>query len=106
MWMMSYLFAKNGEFRLSNFAFILDLSPTSGIRVYYLPPYSPDLNPIEEAFSYVKSVLRRNGDSFRRAVNGKNRHAVFYELHCALASITPQKAQGWMGHSGYLCTEI
>jgi len=34
----------------------------AGLLVYYLPPYSPDLNPIEEAFSKVKSVLKTNVD--------------------------------------------
>jgi len=61
--------------------------------LYYLPLYLPDLNPIEEAFSYVKSVLRQHGDSFRRAVESKNQYAVFFELHSALARITPDKAQ-------------
>ena len=31
----------------------------SGILVLFLPPYSPDLNPIDEAFSYVKSYLKK-----------------------------------------------
>ena len=77
----------------------------SGVRLYYLPPYSPDYNPIEEAFSYIKSVIQWNGAEFRLAVDKKNLHGVHYLLHNALATITPEKAQGWMGHSGYLCTE-
>lgn len=35
-----------------------------GVRLIYLPPYSPDLNPIEEAFSYVKAHIRRHGQEF------------------------------------------
>lgn len=37
----------------------LDLFHQAGILVLFLPPYSPDLNPMEEAFSYVKSYLRK-----------------------------------------------
>ena len=37
---------------------ILKLAENMGLLIYYLPPYSPDLNPIEEAFSKVKSVLK------------------------------------------------
>jgi transposase len=32
---------------------------TSGAKLFYLPPYSPDLNPIERAFSKLKSLLRK-----------------------------------------------
>jgi len=37
---------------------ILDLVSSVGAILIYLPPYSPDLNPIEEAFSYVKAYLK------------------------------------------------
>ena len=73
-----------------------------GIRLYYLPPYSPDYNPIEEAFSYVKTVIRRKGDEVRAAVEAKNDHAHFFFLHKVLAMITPDMVEGWMGHSGYV----
>lgn len=43
---------------------ILELADRFGIRIEYLPPYSPDLNPIEEAFSQVKAFIRRNNDIF------------------------------------------
>jgi len=78
----------------------------SGIRVYYLPPYSPDLNPIEEAFAYVKSVIRRDGDDFRLAVDTKDENAVHFFLHAVLATITAEMAMGWMGHSGYLSVPV
>ena len=77
----------------------------SGVRLYYLPPYSPDYNPIEESFSFVKSVLLRNGAEFRAAVDAKDMDMAHFLLHNILAMITPEKAQQWMGHSGYLCTE-
>jgi DDE superfamily endonuclease len=75
---------------------------TSGVKVYYLPPYSPDFNPIEEAFSYIKSYLRRHGTVFRNAIDRKDKHDVLLFLHEAMASITPTHAQGWMAHSRYL----
>jgi len=40
------------------------LTISSGVRVEYLPPYSPDLNPIEEAFSKIKHFLRRHQDYY------------------------------------------
>ena len=72
--------------------------------MYYLPPYSPDYNPIEESFSFVKAILRRNGSDFRAAVEAKDFDMARFLLHNILAMITPEKAQAWMGHSGYLST--
>ena len=37
---------------------VTDLIQQTGALIYWLPPYSPDLNPIEEAFSKVKAVMR------------------------------------------------
>jgi hypothetical protein len=81
------------------------LNDLSGVRLYYLPPYSPDLNPIEEAFSYVKGVLCRNGAIFRAAIDSKSFPEVMGLLQEVLTTITPTKAQGWMAHSGYLSGE-
>jgi len=39
---------------------VVDLFRSAGIMVMLLPPYSPDLNPAEEAFSYVKTYLRKH----------------------------------------------
>ena len=57
------------------------------------PPYSPDFNPIEEAFSKVKQALRRAGartDADLRAATWS-----------AFATITPADAAGWFTHCGY-----
>lgn len=75
------------------------------VRLYYLPPYSPDLNPIEESFSYIKGVIARHGAMFRAAAESKDITKVHYFLHSALATITPEKAQAWMAHSGYISVE-
>lgn len=64
-----------------------------GAQVRFLPPYSPDFNPIEEAFSKVKQALRRaeprTDDALRDATWN------------AFDSITPHDAAGWFGHGGY-----
>jgi transposase len=72
-----------------------------GVRLRYLPPYSPDLNPIEEAFGYIKSYLRRHGDTFRAVLHSDNQIAIYAQLYAALGTITAEKARGWMHHSGY-----
>jgi hypothetical protein len=74
----------------------------SGVRLYYLPPYSPDFNPIEEAFSYLKAHLRRHGSEFRTAVDSKDEGGILLFFHSALATITPKHCEGWMTHSRYL----
>jgi len=46
---------------------LLDMCEAAGVRLEYLPPYSPDFNPIEEAFAEMKAWMKRNytlADSF------------------------------------------
>lgn len=64
-----------------------------GARVMYLPPYSPDLNPIEMAISKIKTLLRKLA---RRTVEG-----LFAAIPQALASITSEDAINYMLHCGY-----
>lgn len=65
----------------------------TGARFLPLPTYSPDFNPIEEAFSKVKQFLRRaqarTDDDLRAAT------------WAAFATITPADAAGWFTHCGY-----
>jgi hypothetical protein len=68
-----------------------------GVRVVYLPPYSPDFNPIEEAFSKIKAFIRRNNDIF--AVSQGD--AIFFDLYEALDIVTELDAIGYFMHSGY-----
>jgi len=65
-----------------------------GAHLWYLPPYSPDLNPIEEAFSKVKAFLRSAGP---RTLED---HST--AIWAALRTITLQDAAGWFTHSRYL----
>ncbi|THV05786.1 hypothetical protein K435DRAFT_646737, partial [Dendrothele bispora CBS 962.96] len=57
----------------------------------YLPPYSPDLNPIEQAFSAVKAFLRRHMHDFSLSI-----------IHNACHRITANKAWGFFRASGYV----
>ncbi|KIO18220.1 hypothetical protein M407DRAFT_51997, partial [Tulasnella calospora MUT 4182] len=71
------------------------------IRLEYLPPYSPDFNPIEEAFSCIKSWIRRNDDWIRFHME-KGEGSAVQALTCAtLSAVTPVKAEGWFTHAGY-----
>lgn len=75
----------------------LPTAPT-GVRVEYLPPYSPDLNPIEEAFSKVKAFIRRNNDIFL----AERGDGIIYDMSEALSVVTPLDAMGYFIHAGYL----
>lgn len=64
-----------------------------GCELHYLPPYSPDLNPIEQAFAKLKASLRRAGArTFEVLVEAMGR---------ALDEITNRDASGFFGHCGY-----
>ncbi|KAF9470296.1 hypothetical protein BDN70DRAFT_766388, partial [Pholiota conissans] len=64
--------------------------------ILYLPAYSPDLNPIEESFSTLKAYLRRHGFVIRQEQDAIN------ALLEACGCITPQMAEGWFRHAGYI----
>jgi transposase len=65
----------------------------AGLSHRYLPPYSPDMNPIEQAWSKLKTRLR--------AVGARSREALDAALGPALATITAQDARGWFRLAGY-----
>ena len=64
-----------------------------GADLVFLPSYSPDLNPIEEAFSKVKQLVRKAG--------ARTREALVEAIARALAAVTPEEAAGWFAHAGY-----
>ena len=68
----------------------------AGAKVLYLPPYSPDLNPIENMFSKVKQHLR--------AVGTRTLEAMYDAIGSALQSVTPEDCRGYFGHCGYAAT--
>jgi transposase len=72
---------------------IRELIEARRANLLFLPSYSPDLNPIEEAFSKVKALVRKEG--------ARVREALVEAIGRALASVTPEDAAGWFAHAGY-----
>ncbi len=64
-----------------------------GCQLVFLPAYSPDLSPIEEAFSKLKAYLRR--------VEARTHDALFEAIADALLTVTAADARGWFTHCGY-----
>jgi transposase len=73
-----------------------------GMRCEFLPPYSPDYNPIELAFSYMKYNLRRNGNYVRLAMTEMSDENILICLFQALYSITPDHSRSWYHYCGYI----
>lgn len=65
----------------------------AGARLLYLPPYSPDLSPIEPCWSKLKTVLR--------TAKARTREALEQAITQALATITVSDACNWFHHCGY-----
>ena len=72
---------------------VAELVERAGCRLVYLPAYSPDLNPIEESFSKVKTLLRAAGARTHRTLDRA--------LAAALDAVTPADAVGYYAHAGY-----
>ena len=65
----------------------------AGARVVYLPPYSPDLSPIEPCWAKLKTALR--------TAQARTREALEHAIAQALATITVTDAHSWFHHCGY-----
>lgn len=63
----------------------------------FLPPYSPDLNPIEKMWSKVKAFLR--------GAKARTQDELYDRIGAALETITPQDAQGWFQSCGYTAAQ-
>ncbi len=72
---------------------VKELIEGAGAEALFLPPYSPDFSPIEEAFSKVKGILRR--------VGARTREALMEATGQALDAVSRRDAAGWFGHCGY-----
>jgi transposase len=73
-----------------------------GVKLFYLPAYSPDFNPIEEMFSYIKSYIRRHGNQLRAAMESGDKAEPFLFLYLAVSTVTANHAQGWFHDCGYM----
>ena len=62
-------------------------------QLLFLPPYSPDFTPIEQAFSKIKAILRRIG--------ARTKEALWEAMQVAVEAITPEDAIAWFAHAGY-----
>jgi transposase len=60
----------------------------------YLPPYSPDLNPIEQAFAKLKALLRK--------LAARTVHALWDALGDILVRFTPQECVNYLANTGYV----
>ena len=74
-------------------SWVRELIEGRGCELMYLPPYSPDLNPIEEAFAKLKALLRRAG--------ARTHEALIEAMGRALGAVTASDARGFFEHRGY-----
>ena len=72
---------------------VRELIEARGCGLLFLPPYSPDYNPIEEAFSKIKGLLRK--------AQARTREAVIEAMGAAISAVTAQDARGFFEHCGY-----
>lgn len=73
---------------------------TRGIKLVYLPAYSPDFNPIEEGFSALKAWIRRRGPAVRKVLQ-KKKGARRMLKEAVYEVMSWPKPIGWYSHSGY-----
>jgi transposase len=64
-----------------------------GYELMYLPPYSPDLNPIEEAFGKIKGLMRK--------AQARSRQALLEAMGTAISALSAQDTRGFFEHCGY-----
>ncbi|MBV8705603.1 MAG: IS630 family transposase [Acidobacteriaceae bacterium] len=74
-------------------ASVAQVLQSRGAQLYYLPPYSPDYNPIEQAWSKVKTLLR--------GIGARTHRKLYRSLKTVLAQVTTQDAEAWFAHCGY-----
>lgn len=75
---------------------VRELIEKRGCELVFLPPYSPDFNPIEQAFSKVKGMLRE--------AEARTREALIEAMGWALSAVTATDVSGFFGHCGYRAT--
>jgi hypothetical protein len=68
-----------------------------GVRIEYLPPYSPDPNPIEEAFSKIKHWLHCHQQYYLTATGD----GIIFDMYKVMEIISSDDAHGYFIHTGY-----
>jgi len=71
----------------------LEMIQQAGAEVRFLPPYSPDLNPIEKMWSKIKQILR--------SVKARTQEALLAAIAAALECVSEKDARGWFASCGY-----
>jgi transposase len=72
---------------------IRELIEQQGCEPIYLPSYSPDYNPIEEAFAKIKNLLRK--------ASARSKEALVEAIGAALSAVSAADARGFFEHAGY-----
>src|SRR5215204_4921582 len=72
---------------------VRELIESQGCELIYLPPYSPDFNPIEEAFSKIKGLMRK--------AEARSREALLEAMGKAISALSAEDARGFFEHCGY-----
>jgi transposase len=72
---------------------VRELIEERGCELIYLPSYSPDFNPIEEAFAKIKNLLRKAA--------ARSKEALLEAIAAALSAVTAEDAQRFFEHAGY-----
>lgn len=69
---------------------------STGAHLLFLPPYSPDLNPIEQVFAKLKTLLRKADE--------RSIAAVWHRIGSLLPAFTPEECSNYLRNSGYAAT--
>jgi len=72
---------------------VKELIEERGCELLYLPPYSPDFNPIEEAFAKIKAAVRK--------AEARTREALVEAIGRGITMVTTEDARGFFDHCGY-----
>jgi transposase len=73
---------------------VRDVIEARGAKLIYLPPYSPDLNPIEQAFAKLKALLRK--------IAARTVTTLWDALGDLLDRFTPQECANYLANAGYV----
>ncbi len=72
---------------------VKELIEEQGCELLYLPPYSPDFNPIEEAFAKIKGIVRK--------AEARTRETLVEAISIGISMLTAEDARGFFDHCGY-----
>ena len=75
---------------------VREIIAQAGAELRYLPPYSPDLNPIEQSFAKLKAILRKAGE--------RSIHGLYNRIGQSLDRFTPAECRSYFKNSGYAST--